>query len=131
MNSIMENQTLNADQIDGLHELLTGRFDINIGTNHHFSQGLYAKEMMIPANYIVGGHAHNYDHLSILAKGHVIVVADGERVEYKAPACINIKASVHHMIEALTDSVWFCIHATDEKDITKIDEVLIEEKSCQ
>lgn len=131
MNDVIENVVPSRKQIERLHQSLIGQFDIDIGTTHHFSQGLYAKEMMIPASYIVGGHAHNYDHLSILAKGHVIVVADGERVEYKAPACINIKASVHHMIKALTDSVWFCIHATDEKDITKIDEVLIEEKSCQ
>jgi len=26
----------------------------------------------------------------------------------------------------LEDATWFCIHATEETDITKIDEVLIE-----
>jgi hypothetical protein len=32
---------------------------------------------------------------------------------------------MNHSIEALEDTVWFCIHATEETDPTKVDEVLI------
>jgi len=28
-------------------------------------------------------------------------------------------------VKALTDVIWYCIHATDEKDPSKVDEVLI------
>ena len=102
-----------------------GQFEADLGTVHHFSDGLYAKEMHIPAGYIAGTHAHEYSHLSILAKGRVIVATDEYNHEYTAPACIEIKAGVHHTIHALEDSAWFCIHATDETDAEKIDEVLI------
>ena len=35
------------------------------------------------------------------------------------------------MIVALEDSVWFCVHATEETDKDKIDQVLVERKtSC-
>jgi quercetin dioxygenase-like cupin family protein len=60
-----------------------------------------------------------------LAKGGVTVEVEGVRTEYKAPACINILAGQHHTITAHEDSVWFCIHATQETDADKIDEVLI------
>ena len=102
-----------------------GTFEADLGTVHHFSDGLYAKEMHIPAGYIAGTHAHEYSHLSILAKGRVRVATDEYNVEYTAPACIEIKAGVHHTIHALEDSAWFCIHATDETDAENIDEVLI------
>jgi quercetin dioxygenase-like cupin family protein len=60
-----------------------------------------------------------------LAKGKVAVMK-GEVVEIvEAPACIEIKAGVTHGVKALTDCVWFCIHATDEKDASKVDKVLI------
>lgn len=109
-----------------------GQFDVDLGTTHHFSDGLYAKEMMIPKGFIAGSHAHNYSHFSILAKGRVILRTDEYNKEYAAPACIEIKAGVHHMIEALEDSAWFCIHATTETDPEKVDEVLIERKiSCR
>ena len=51
-------------------------------------------------------------------KGDVIEIID-------APACIEIKANVIHGIKAMSDCVWFCIHATDEKDPSKVDEILI------
>lgn len=94
---------------------------------HHFSDNLYAKEILLSAGSLVVQHKHKFDHLSILAKGKVIVLFDEDAVEYTAPACINIVKGVDHAIKALEDSVWFCVHATDETDATKVDEVLIQE----
>ena len=103
-----------------------GTFEVDLGTKHHFSSGLYAKEMKIPAGYVAGTHAHKYDHLSILATGKVVLHRDGVKTIFTAPACITVEAGVHHMIEAIEDAVWFCLHATEETDETKIDAVLIE-----
>lgn len=105
-----------------------GQFDTDLGTEHHFSDGLYAKHMKIPKGYMAGTHSHAYSHLSILAKGKVLVSTDLEQKEYSAPACLEIKSGIHHMIEALEDCEWFCIHATDETDASKVDEVLISRK---
>lgn len=92
---------------------------------HHFSDGLYAKQAVFPAGVAILKHTHDFSHLSILAKGKVAVMK-GEVVEIvEAPACIEIKAGLTHGVKALTDCVWFCIHATDEKDASKVDEVLI------
>jgi quercetin dioxygenase-like cupin family protein len=105
-----------------------GIFEFDMGIVHHFSDGLYSKEIHIPKGCEVVGHAHEYSHLSILAKGRVIVATDEYNAEYTAPACIEIKAGVHHVIGALEDVTWFCIHATDETDASNIDETLIKEK---
>lgn len=99
--------------------------------SHHFSDGLYAKQMHLPKGYKAVSHIHKYSHLSILAQGDVYVRCDGIVTYYQAPTCIEIKAGVEHEIEALSNSVWFCVHHTDEKDINKVDEVLIKEcDSC-
>jgi quercetin dioxygenase-like cupin family protein len=103
-----------------------GIFDVDPCTVHHFSDGLYAKQMSIPAGYEACQHAHNYSHLSILAKGRVLVETDDWKKEFKAPACIEITAGVFHKITSLEDCVWFCVHATDETDPKKVDEVLIQ-----
>lgn len=92
---------------------------------HHFSDGLYAKEAVIPAGTPLLKHTHNFSHLSILAKGKVVIMR-GDAIEIvEAPACIEIKAGLSHGIKAMTDCVWFCIHATDEKDPSNVDNVLI------
>lgn len=103
-----------------------GQFAVDPQVEHHFSDGLYAKRMVIPKGFEAGQHAHKYSHLSILAKGRVIVKTDDTQKEYAAPACIEIKLGINHTIEALEDSEWFCIHATSETDVEKIDQVLIE-----
>ena len=111
-----------------LFEQNEGKIETDLGVVHHFSDGLYAKQMMIPKGFVAGMHAHKYSHLSVLAKGRVMVRTDFEEKEYSAPACNEIKSSILHSIEALEDCHWFCIHATDETDVSKVDEVLIQRK---
>jgi quercetin dioxygenase-like cupin family protein len=93
--------------------------------SHHFSDGLYAKEMRFNAGAAILKHTHEFSHLSILAAGKVAVLRGTEIDIVEAPACIEIKAGLTHGVKAITDCVWFCIHATDEKDPSKVDDVLI------
>jgi len=102
-----------------------GTFAVDTCTQHHFSTGLYAKEMHLPKGFYALSHAHAYDHFSILAKGKAEVDTGESKAIYTAPVCIEIKAGIHHQITALEDVTWFCIHATNETDIAKIDEVAI------
>jgi quercetin dioxygenase-like cupin family protein len=111
--------------VSELSKEFSGTFEVDLDTVHHFSDGLYAKQMVIPKGYMAGTHSHKYSHLSILSKGRVIVRTDNETLEYTAPACIEIKKDTLHNIEALEDSVWFCVHATEETNLDLIDEVLI------
>lgn len=92
---------------------------------HHFSDGLYAKEMRFNAGEAILKHTHEFSHLSILAAGKVVVMKGQEMEIIEAPACIEIKAGLTHGVKAITDCVWFCIHATDEKDSSKVDDILI------
>lgn len=108
---------------------LEGTFEVDLLTKHFFSDGLYAKQMSLPQGYEAISHAHNYNHLSLLAKGRVIVRTDDSVAEHVAPAMLEIKAGAHHSITALEDVVWYCIHATDETDSSEVDEVLIKKES--
>lgn len=99
--------------------------DVDLKIRHHFSDGVYAKQMALPKGHFAVSHKHNYSHLSVLAKGVALVECNGVEMRYTAPVCIEIKAGVNHKITAIEDVSWFCIHATDETDSSKVDEVLI------
>lgn len=101
--------------------------EMGVGLAHHFSSGVYAKETHIPAGLKISQHKHSFDHMSLLASGSVIVRADGWVESYTAPAVIDMKADTAHEVEAITDVVWFCIHATNVTDPEKIDMVLAHE----
>lgn len=92
---------------------------------HHFAPGVYAKQVTIPAGSVLTQHRHTFDHMSILASGKVTVQLGSRRREYVAPAVINIPAGLNHTVCSHTESVWFCIHHTDEVDPDKIDMELV------
>lgn len=103
--------------------------DEQLGVTHHFGGGVYAKETPVPAGFILVQHKHAHDHLSVLASGTVELLVDGVRSEITGPACVTIRAGRYHGIKALTDVVWFCIHATDCTDPEQVDEVVIADDS--
>ena len=105
----------------------TGAEEVEMLIHHHFSSGVYAKEARIPAGYLCVQHKHKFDHLSILATGSVELLVDDKVSVVHAPACLTIEAGKVHSIRAITDVMWYCIHATDCTDIESVDEVLIEE----
>lgn len=88
----------------------------DVEIEHYFAGGVYAKQMRIAKNCKIPTHRHVYDHLSVLAQGRVRVTVSKITQEYTAPAAIEIKKDLVHTIEALEDTVWYCIHASEETD---------------
>lgn len=58
------------------------------------------------------GHAHAFDHMTLLAKGRLNVRINNQDTEFTAPQIIFIKAELQHELKALSDNtVAYCIHA--------------------
>ena len=67
------------------------------------------------------GHTHQFDHLTLLAKGKLKVTVEGVATEFTAPHMIYIHKDKVHELEALTDeTVAYCIHALRDKDSNEI-----------
>ena len=90
--------------------------------------GVYSKQVCIPAGWRLASHRHIYDHLSILAAGTIWLTVDGERRLVRGPEMLTISAGKEHIVHAVTDATWYCIHATDETDADNVDETLIEKE---
>lgn len=72
------------------------------------------------------GHAHPYNHLTLLAKGCLkVIVGDQTRV-FAAPTMIYIAANTAHTLIAETDqTVAYCIHALREPTGDIVDESMV------
>jgi quercetin dioxygenase-like cupin family protein len=65
----------------------------------------------------IAGHAHTFDHITLLAKGRVIMRANGSEKEHVAPKLIVTPKSVVHEFEALEKScILCCVHAIRDGD---------------
>ena len=63
------------------------------------------------------GHAHAFDHITLLSSGAVKMVHDNGEAEYKAPHLIVTPKGVKHQFTALEpDTVFCCIHAVRDGD---------------
>jgi mannose-6-phosphate isomerase-like protein (cupin superfamily) len=102
------------------HEFMKTLPQVEIETIHHEADGLYTKEIRLPAGVAFGKHMHNYSHQSFLGKGKVKLIRDDREDIIEAPACILVEAGVWHTVEALTDVVWFCTHNTDRADVEEL-----------
>lgn len=92
--------------------------DIHIGC----VANLYSRMMHFKsAGDVEAGHTHQFDHLTLLAKGKLKVTVDGVATKFTAPHMIYIHKDKIHELEALTDeTVAYCIHALRDKDTGEI-----------
>lgn len=99
---------------------------------HYIAGGVYAKEWRGQAGQRIEQHSHNFDHLSYLAKGRVLVEVEGStNLTVEGPTALRIAAHKFHKITALTDCLWLCIHAIPEdlKDESSIETYLVDEEA--
>lgn len=94
---------------------------------HHFTKGLYARELFIPAGTMLVGKIHKHENLNILSQGKISVATEDGVVTLEAPATIVSKAGTKRAGYAHTDCVWTSIHATEETDLEKIEAEVIAE----
>ncbi len=83
---------------------------------------LYSRMMRFAkAGDIEIGHTHQFDHLTLLAKGKLKVTVEGVSTVFTAPHMIYIHKNKMHQLEALTDeTVAYCIHALRDKETSEI-----------
>lgn len=98
---------------------------IELKVIHHFSKGVYARELHIPAGVILTGEIHKFKNLNILSAGKMQVLTEDGIVEVEAPFTVVSPEGTKRIAHALTDCVWTTIHGTDEVDIDVIEKHFI------
>ena len=79
---------------------------------------VYVRQMTFKAaGDIEQGHAHKFDHQTLVAKGSVKVTTDGKETVFNSPHIVFIrKEQVHELVAMEDDTVCYCIHALRDGD---------------
>lgn len=75
-----------------------------------FADGLYAREMTLPAGTVITGAVHKTQHITIISKGMVRVLRPEGAVVFVAPAMFISEPGVKNAVHALEDTVWTTFH---------------------
>lgn len=127
-------QTDQADLRARVHEAETVMREmpqLDLPVQHHFSPGVYARELSIPKGTVLTGKIHKYAQLNILAKGELTVLLDDGPKRVKAPFIVVSPAGTKRIAYAHEDSIWITVHGTRETDLEKIEEHFIAQSEQQ
>jgi hypothetical protein len=114
------------EAVEQIEDAMQGLPPAFLPIKHYFANGMYAREMTMPAGTIVTGAIHKTTHFCILSQGRVHVMSEDGIEELVAPAIIISQPGTKRAIHALEDTVWTNIHATNETDLDKLVEELTE-----
>lgn len=92
---------------------------------HHFSKGLYARELHIPAGTLLVGKIHKHQSLNILSAGEISLFTEDGPKRVKAPYTVVSAPGIKRVGFAHEDCVWITVHATEERDLDKIEDEVI------
>lgn len=118
-------------KVDRLESALLDKKQVDCPVRHHFSPGLYARQITIPAGTVVVGAIHKTDNVVILSKGSLLVVQGDEVVRITAPKAMICKARSKNAVYALEESVWTNFFETTETDTAKLVELLTYSKESE
>lgn len=115
----------NIDKIFAFEKLSRQHQQVELKTIHHFSKGVYAREVHIPAGVILTGHIHKFENLNILSEGIIEVLTEKGMERVEAPFTIVSPAGTKRVARAITNCVWTTVHGTEETNLDIIEKTFI------
>jgi len=93
---------------------------------HHFSPGLYIRELHMKAGIFAVGHYQKTEHFNMFLKGKILTKDDdGNNIEISAPMTYTAKPGKKFGY-ILEDVVWLNIYATDEMDVETLERIYLD-----
>lgn len=95
---------------------------------HTFAPGMYAREILLPADTFIVGKIHKHAHLNIVTKGRCIVVTEFGTFEVDAtrgPITFTSDAGTKRALYVQEETIWTTIHLTNSTDLAEIEREII------
>lgn len=99
----------------------------DLPAKHHFSPGVYLRELFIPKGTLLTGKIHLTEHLSILSQGEMLVWTEDGIKQVKASTVVPSKPGAKRVGYALVDSTWITVHhnPTNTQDVPALEKALV------
>jgi quercetin dioxygenase-like cupin family protein len=92
-------------------------------TKHHFSPGIYVRELFMPAGSLIVGHAHKTEHMNIVMSGRACIMCGEEKQIYvKAGDVFKSGIGVRKILQIYEDMTWITTHASDKTTVDEVEE---------
>lgn len=110
-----------AARVEDIERHMLAMPQVALRVVHHFSHGLYARELHIPAGTCLTGAIHKYANFNVLSAGEMTVLTETGARRVRAPFSVVSPPGTKRIAYAHTDCVWTTVHATDSTDVDEIE----------
>lgn len=126
-------KSVSREDIINFEELLALQKNVTYGDNenyplvHTFSDGIYIRQITIPAGTLLSGKIHKHPHPNFLLEGKVVVATEDGYKTLVAPCSMISKAGTKRALYAVTKLVWTTIHhnPTNTQDLKELEKIVI------
>lgn len=123
-------ERIHDGRVDELEAAMLANFPVvDCPLTHIFTDGMYVREIFMPAGSLVTSKIHKTEHPFVLSKGVLLVSIDkGEWVEMSAPFTGITKPGTRRVAYILEDVIWTTFHTNpdDLRDLEEIEDMVIE-----
>lgn len=125
---------MTAEKISDIRETMGGMIErykdlpqVEMPLTHLFCDGIYIREIFMPAGTLVIGEIHKTEHFNVLLSGEVTIftIEGVERVS--APHRFISQPGIQKVLLIHVDCIWQTVHATESKNVPEIEKTLISE----
>lgn len=112
------------DQIFAFEEQVAQLPQIELDTRHMFSEGLYIREIRIPAGVVMTGAIHKHQCAGVVSQGEMLVATEDGTMHVKAPWTYIARPGIKRAGICLVDCVWTTFHPnpSNETDIDTLED---------
>ena len=112
--------------LDALEAKLLGQPEFDCPVTHRFGPGVYIREVFMPKGAYIIGHRHKTTHLNVMLTGVIgLINDDGSETILTAPQTFVAQPGRKSAF-IYEDVVWQNIHATDETDVEKLEDMFLD-----
>lgn len=112
-------------QVMAIETILREAPQTEMPVTNYFSEGVYGREIFIPAGTIIVGKIHKFSSLNVLVSGEIGVLTNDGMRRVSPPFVEVSPPGTKRVAYAITDTRWLTMHGTHETDIEKIEQHFI------
>lgn len=112
--------------IDAAEIEMLGQEQVDCPVTHRFGPGIYIREVFMPKGAHIIGHRHTTPHVNVMLTGVIgLLNDDGTETILTAPQTFVAQPG-RKIAYIYEDVVWQNIHATDETDVEKLEDMFLD-----
>lgn len=123
-----ELQSDTHELMDKAEALITTGEPVEMPLVHRFTDGMYIREIFMPAGTLLTSKIHKTNHPYIVTKGKCKVF-DGNKIEHIVGPHTGItQPHTRRLLYIEEDTTWITFHVTDKTNVDEIEKEIIEDR---